>query len=88
MTRLIKLENKYNPIEYSIEQFIEDHPDVDPCDAEFQELSPEILLKYNIHILHEVVKPSINGNFVEGPPVFLAEKWIQNWIKQVPPPWE
>jgi hypothetical protein len=88
MTRYIKLENGYNPVEYSIEQFIEDYPDADICDSEFQETSEELLKQYDVHKLHEAVKPILPGNYVEGPPIFIEGKWIQSYIKPRPAPWE
>ena len=88
MTRYIKLENGYNPIEYSIEQLIEECPVAQICDPEFQENSEELLKHYDVYRLHEADKPNLIGNYVEGPPRFIAGKWIQSYIIPKASPWE
>lgn len=90
MKRYIRLVDGFQPKEITIEELIEEYPDVDFCDPELQNTSDEILAKYDVYELHTSAKPKFAGNYVEGPPIFIGESgiWIQNWVKPTSPPWE
>jgi len=89
MTRYIKLAGGYQPQEITIEELIEEYPDVDFCDSYYQNLSDEKLAKYNVYELHTSPKPTIPGEFVEGPPLKMESGlWIQNWVRKTSAPWQ
>jgi hypothetical protein len=77
MTKYIKIENN-NPIEYSIEQLLEDHPDAIIYNG--TEMPDEKLLeKYDVFPLITTRKPE--GDVVEeGIPTFINNEWNQTWV--------
>lgn len=90
MKKYIRLVDGFQPQKITIEELIEEYPDVDFCDPEYQETSDEVLAKYNVYELYTAPKPKYAGDYVEGPPIFLEDvkRWAQNWVKHVPAPWE
>jgi hypothetical protein len=78
MTKYIKIENN-NPIEYSIEQLLEDHPGCQICDIFLGEIDNKLLEKYNVFPLVEC--PPIDGDHVqEGIPILVNGRWSQTWV--------
>lgn len=76
--RYYKIENNI-PVEYSIEQLLEDHPGAQICDVFLGELSENMLKNYNVYRLIECPKID-SDNCTEGTPILQNDILIQTWI--------
>jgi len=90
MKRYIKLVGGFQPKEITLEELIEEFPDVDFCDPYFQDTMDAKLAEHNVYELHHSDKPRLPGEYVEGPPLFMQESgiWIENWITKTKTPWD